>query len=75
MSDNNVVILDCITKLDVPVDRVLESAKDQLDHAVILGWDKDGEMYFASTISDGSEVLWLMEKAKLNLLTIFTNET
>ena len=68
---SNVIPLGCITKLELPVDTVLESAKEQLDGVVILGYDKDGESYFASTYADGGEVLWLLEKAKKALLEVY----
>lgn len=69
MSDN-IIPLNNITRLDVPVKRVLDSAKDELDQAVVIGWDKDGELYFVSTIADGGEVNWLLDKAKLALLQV-----
>lgn len=59
-----------ITSLDSDPDMVLDSAKDQLEGVVILGFKKDSEgMYFASSYADGGTVLWLLEKLKLNLLT------
>lgn len=59
-----------ITKLDLPADRVLQGALDAgLKCAVVLGYDKEGEEYFASSIADGADVLWLMERLKLSLLT------
>lgn len=67
---NNVIPLGNITRLDLPVDRVLDAAKDKMDSVVICGWDKDGVLYFASTIGDGGEVLWLLEKAKEALLMV-----
>lgn len=59
-----------ITKLDIPVDRVLDGAMDeQLRCVVVLGYDVDGKEYFASSIADGADVLWLLERLKLRLLT------
>ncbi len=70
MSDN-VIPLGNITKLDIPANRVLEGAIGTLDGGVVvMGWDKDGELYFASSIADGGEVLWLLEKAKSELLAV-----
>ena len=71
MSDN-VIPLGNITRLDVPVERILEAAKTYVDGGgvVVLGWDKFGELYFASSVADGGEVLWLMEKAKKALLEV-----
>ena len=65
-----VIPLGCITKLDLPVDRVLESAKDKLEGVVLLGYDKEGGYYFASTYADGGDVLWLLENCKKQLLDI-----
>ena len=63
-----VIPLNNVTRLDLPVDRVLEAAKDFLDDVVILGYDKDGMEYFASNMADGGSVLWLLERLKLTLL-------
>jgi hypothetical protein len=59
MSDN-VIPLNNITRLDLPPDRILDGAKGELDGLIILGYDKNGEEYFASTYADGGEVLWLL---------------
>jgi hypothetical protein len=59
-----------ITTLPLQPDRVLTSALGKLDNAVVIGWDKDGELWFASTEAGGPEVLWLLEKAKQALLEI-----
>ena len=63
-----VIPLGNITKLDIPVDRVLEAAKDRLEGVVLMGYDKEGNLSFASTYADGGEVLWLLEKCKKILL-------
>lgn len=63
----DVVLLDTVTLLDIPADRIIEGAKDLKD-VVIVGWDADGEFYFASNLADGGDVLWLLEKAKKDLL-------
>jgi hypothetical protein len=65
---SNIIALGNITKLDQPVDRVLEEAKEQLTGVIILGWTHDGAAYFASTMADGGEVVWLLEKCKKDLL-------
>ena len=65
------VTLDCVTSIDIPPERVLESAISVgLTDAIVIGWDKDGDLYFASSIADGANVLWLIEKAKRELLEI-----
>ena len=66
---SNVINFTGITKLDLPPDRVLESAKDRLEGVVILGFDKEGGEYFASSYADGGDVLSLLERCKLRILT------
>ena len=63
-----VIPLNNITRLDLPADRILEQAKGHMEHVVLLGWDKEGELYFASSFADGGEVMWLLEKCKQALL-------
>ncbi|WP_040306027.1 hypothetical protein [Ahrensia sp. R2A130] len=66
---SNVIPLGNVTSLDIPTDRVLENAKGTCsDGVVVMGFDDDGVLYFASSIADGGEVLWLMEKCKAALL-------
>ncbi len=65
---SNVVSIGGITKLDLPPDRVLEATKGELEGIVILGYDKDGNEYFASSYADGGDVLWLLERCKQELL-------
>lgn len=67
---DKVVNIGCITRLDLPPDRVLDAAIGKLEGVVIIGYDKDGSEYFASSISDGADVVWLMERAKKKLLEI-----
>ena len=69
MSDN-VIPLGMVTRLDLPPDQVLLGAKGNLDGLVLIGYDKDGELYFASTYADGGDVLWLLEKCKQALLEV-----
>ncbi|RPJ29884.1 MAG: hypothetical protein EHM17_16135 [Verrucomicrobiaceae bacterium] len=66
----NVVRFTGITKLDMPADHVLESALGKLEGVVILGYDKDGQEYFASSYADGGDMLWLLERAKKALLEV-----
>ena len=59
-----------VTRLYLPLDRVLDAAKETLEGVVIMGWTTDGEEYFASTYSDGGTVLWLVERMKKMLLEV-----
>lgn len=71
----DVIPLGGITRLDLPTDQVLEEAKGFCpDGVVILGYDEDGEFYFASSIADGGSVIWFMEIAKKRLLEIEEEE-
>ena len=70
MSDN-VIPLNNITTLNIPVDRILDEAKEHIpQHAIIIGWDNDGHLYLASSVADGPECLWLLELAKTALMEI-----
>ena len=69
-----VIPLGNVTKLDLPVDTILESAKEQLDGVLLLGYDNDGEFYFASTYADGGDVLWLLANCKKQLLEIVVED-
>jgi len=67
--DDKVVILDVITRLDIPAERILEQAiKHGMEDVVISGHDKNGEFYFASSIADGAQSLWLLERSKHKLM-------
>ncbi len=65
---SNVIQFRGITKLDLDPDVVLENNKGKLEGLVIIGYDKEGEEYFASTYADGGTVLWLIERCKKMLL-------
>ena len=66
-----IIPLNNVTTLDLPVDRILENAKGEIqDGVVILGYDLEGEFYFASSIANGPEVLWLLESLKKKLLEV-----
>jgi len=69
-SEEKVVVLDCVTRLDIPVERVLDSAvESDLESVVVMGWTKDGDYYFSSSQADGGDVLWLLEATKKKLLS------
>jgi hypothetical protein len=59
-----------ITRLDLPPDRIIEGAVAAgLRCVVVMGYTEEGEQYFASSMADGADVLWLMEKLKQQLLS------
>lgn len=68
--ETNVVLLGGPTRLNIPPERVLDAAlAADLSEVVILGRDQDGEEYFASSVADGADVVWLMERMKLKLIS------
>jgi hypothetical protein len=66
-----VLRFDGVTLRDLPAEQVIEGAAEQgLKSVVVLGYDADGDEYFASSIADGADVLWLMERLKQRLLGV-----
>lgn len=63
-----VIPFDGITKLDLPADRVLDMATGKLEGVVVVGYDRDGDIYCASSYADGGTVLWLIETLKHRLM-------
>jgi hypothetical protein len=58
-----------VTCLDIPAERVVEAAKEaDLESVVVLGYDRDGDEYFASSFAGSPEVIYLMERLKKKLL-------
>lgn len=72
MSTDNVIEFPGITKLDIPAERILRKAiEEKVTEVVICGYDEDGEMFIASSIASGPEVMWLLEVGKMRLLEAF----
>ena len=70
--NNNVTVLPVITTLDLDVERVLQEAIEaKPNYVMVIGENADGNLYFASSKSDGGEALWWIEKAKKALLEVF----
>jgi len=57
-----------ITRLNLDPDMTLENLKGQLKEFVVIGYGLDDRQFFASTIADGGDVLWLIERLKKQLL-------
>lgn len=54
-----------ITRLDLPPERVLNKALEKdLEGVVVIGFDKEGSTYMASSYADGGTVMWLIERVK-----------
>ena len=65
-----VVPLGNVTKLDLPPDQILEGMLGKLECLVVVGYDKEGQEFFSSSIADGGTVMWLLERCKRELLTL-----
>lgn len=66
---DNVVELRVITSLPLDPNRVLRRALESgMTECVVIGYTKDGGEYFASSVGDGGDVLWHLERAKHKLL-------
>jgi hypothetical protein len=66
---SNVVDFPGPTRLDVDPSRVLDGARDAaLESVVVIGF-KEAGAYFASSMANPADVLWMLETAKLTLLT------
>lgn len=67
----NVVILPVVTTLDIPAERILGQAIERdLKEAMVIGTDKEGNFYFAATFGDGGNVLWLLERARIEIMKV-----
>jgi len=68
-SDENVVVLDCTTTHDVPLERVLEGAAEtQLNDCLVLSYMPKGEFYLAATTGNNGTLLILLERARAQIL-------
>lgn len=68
---DNVTVLETVTSHNLPVERVLAgAAAANLSNVIIVGYDADGEFYFASSNPDGPSCLWDLEMAKKKLLEV-----
>jgi len=57
------------TMHSLPANRVLESAVEaNLRSCLVLGYRQNGERYVAYSPSDAAEILWMLEKAKADLM-------
>lgn len=56
------------TTLDINPNNVLNGAMDKLDFVLVIGIDKDGFDYIASSTSDKAKLLMALETVKFKLL-------
>ena len=58
------------TILDMPAEKVLTAAVEaDLSTCVVLGYDPEDFLYIAATTSNKAEILYLLEQAKMFILS------
>lgn len=57
------------TLLDIPVEKVCDGAKAECIKVLIIGKRADGSPYFASSTGDAGEILLMIERFKIKLLS------
>lgn len=63
-----VVELGCITRLPIPAQKVLDAAPRDMAEVLIIGVDADGDFYFAASEPGTPANLYLMERARHELM-------
>jgi len=58
------------SRLDFDPDEALTGAVGLLKEVVIVGYEADGSLYFASNRANAPDVLWLLKQAEQILLDI-----
>ncbi|AJD83143.1 putative cysteine synthase [Paracoccus phage vB_PmaS-R3] len=66
----NVVSGPFVSRIDTQPDRILQGAIGQLQSVVVIGYDLDGAEYYASSIADGPNALWLIRRTEHKLIGI-----
>ena len=66
-----VYAFDGLTKYDIDSDFVLEAAKGKMENVWVLGIDKDGEEYFASSTGDLGDALLIVELFKKRIIQMY----
>jgi hypothetical protein len=59
-----------ITFLDLPPDVILDAAEGKLESVIVIGYTTEGTEYFASSMADGADALWCLQRAAHKLLSI-----
>lgn len=73
---SNVIELPVITTLDIDPSRILSKAMEaDLKEVVVTGFTKDGQEYFASSVSDAAQVIYHGERVKHRLMRIIDEQS
>lgn len=65
---NEVINFPGITRLDLDPDDVLAGAVGKLSEVVVIGFDQDGNDFFASSNADATQVHWCLARAQWRLM-------
>lgn len=68
----NVIPLNRETNIDP--DKVLKEAIGKLDCAVLIGYDREGHLYFASSKGALEDTNWLLDMGKREVLLLSDEE-
>lgn len=67
--NDNVIAFTGETYLDIPVDKILNSALSAtLDSAIVIGRTQDGNLYISSSMGDSAEILMMLEITKMDVM-------
>lgn len=62
--NDKIIYLQEETTLDIEPDKVLGAAFNELESVVIVGYDKAGRLYMASSYGDMAQTNYLLDKYK-----------
>lgn len=72
---SEVVDLNFVAGRDTSSETILSKALTaKLQHCVVVGWDKSGDLFFSSSLSAGGRILILLERAKVELLNMTSGD-
>lgn len=66
----DIIDMPVLSRVNSDPDRVLSNAEGKLEHVIIVGYKKDGSEYFKSSVADGGDALWILERARHKLMLI-----
>lgn len=68
-NNNNIIVLELVTKLELDPDRILSAALSKnLKRVVVLGVLEDGTEYLAMSSNDLACVNWDLDRAKHSIM-------
>ena len=65
---DNIIQFKGLTKLDLDPDTILQNAVGVLKEVLVLGTDKEGNQYMASSSGDGKAILWHLDTGHFALM-------